>query len=66
MEVTATEEGLTSLGVVAGVALTRTSITGPRRRQLTPREAARLQGLPDAFDFGAQPDALTHKQLAMA
>lgn len=34
-----------------------------RRRRLAPREAARLQGLPDWFDFGAQADAATYKQL---
>jgi DNA (cytosine-5)-methyltransferase 1 len=45
------------------VAITQTSIIGPRRRRLTPREAARLQGLPDAYDFGTQSDALTYKQL---
>jgi DNA (cytosine-5)-methyltransferase 1 len=45
------------------VAITQTSIIGPRRRRLTPREAARLQGLPDWFDFGAQSDAATYKQL---
>lgn len=45
------------------VAITQTSIIGPRGRRLTPREAARLQGLPDDFDFGTQPDALTYKQL---
>ena len=27
------------------------------------REAARLQGLPDEFDFGGQRDSLTYKQL---
>lgn len=34
------------------VAITQTSIYGPRRRRITPREAARLQGLPDWFFFG--------------
>ncbi len=33
------------------------------RRRITPREAARLQGFPDWFDFGSQPDAATYKQL---
>ena len=32
--------------------------------QLTPREAARLQGLPDWFDFGDQPDAATYSNSA--
>ncbi|MGW6130223.1 DNA cytosine methyltransferase [Cellulomonas sp. NPDC055163] len=45
------------------VAITQTSIYGPRQRRITPREAARLQGLPDDFDFGPQKDAATYKQL---
>lgn len=45
------------------VAITQTSILGPRERRLSPREAARLQGLPEWFDFGDQSDALTYKQL---
>lgn len=45
------------------VAITQTSIYGPRRRRITPREASRLQGLPEWFDFGAQGDAATYKQL---
>lgn len=54
------------------VAITQTSIIGPRARRITPREAARLQGLPDWFDFRHeqpdgtvvdQPDALTYRQL---
>ena len=45
------------------VAITQTSIIGPRHRRLSPREAARLQGLPDWYDFGDQPDAATYKQL---
>ncbi|MHB1066761.1 MAG: DNA cytosine methyltransferase [Candidatus Nanopelagicales bacterium] len=45
------------------VAITQTSIIGDRRRRITPREAARLQGFPDWFSFGAQPDAATYKQL---
>ena len=48
------------------VAITQTSVVGPRRRRLTPREAARLQGLPDWFDFGEQSDALTFRQLGNA
>lgn len=36
------------------VAITQTSIIGARRRRLTVREAARLQGLPDWFDLGEQ------------
>lgn len=45
------------------VAITQTTIVGPTRRRLTPREAARLQGLPDWFDFGDQPDKDTYRQL---
>lgn len=45
------------------VAITQTSIIGPRDRRLSPREAARLQGLPDGFDFGDQSHATTYRQL---
>lgn len=45
------------------VAITQTSIVGPRGRRLSPREAARLQGLPDSFSFGEQKPAATYKQL---
>lgn len=48
------------------VAITQTSIIGPRRRRLTVREAARLQGLPDHFSFGEQPDSESFKQLGNA
>lgn len=49
--------------VPALVAITQTSIVGPRRRRLSPQEVARLQGLPDWFDFGPQPTKATYKQL---
>ncbi|MBO3085180.1 DNA cytosine methyltransferase [Cellulomonas fengjieae] len=49
--------------VPALVAITQTSIVGPRERRLSPREAARLQGLPEGFDFGAQSNGATYKQL---
>ncbi|HWU31708.1 MAG TPA: DNA cytosine methyltransferase [Marmoricola sp.] len=49
--------------VPALVAITQTSILGDRERRISPREAARLQGLPEWFDFGAQPDAATYKQM---
>lgn len=45
------------------VAITQTSIIGERDRRITPREAARLQGLPEWFDFGDQPDAASYKQM---
>jgi DNA (cytosine-5)-methyltransferase 1 len=45
------------------VAITQTSIIGSRERRLSPREAARLQGLPDWFDFGPQSPAATYRQL---
>ena len=45
------------------VAITQTSIVGPRERRLSPRETARLQGLPDWFDFGDQRPAATYKQM---
>lgn len=45
------------------VAITQTSIIGPRRRRLSPREAARLQSLPEWFDFGDQSAAATYRQL---
>lgn len=45
------------------VAITQTSIIGPLRRRLSTREAARLQGLPEWFNFGDQRDSATYKQL---
>lgn len=45
------------------VAITQTSIVGPRERRLSPRETARLQGLPDTFVFPDQPAAATYKQM---
>ena len=45
------------------VAITQTSIIGSRKRRLSPREAARLQGLPDWYEFGEQKPAATYKQL---
>lgn len=45
------------------VAITQTSIIGPKRRRLSVREAARLQGLPDWFDFSGQGDAASYRQL---
>ncbi len=48
------------------VAIAQTPVIGPWGRRMTPREAARLQGFPDWFDFGEQRDALTYKQLGNA
>ena len=49
--------------VPALVAITQTSIVGARERRLSTREAARLQGLPEWFDFGDQRSAITYRQL---
>jgi DNA (cytosine-5)-methyltransferase 1 len=49
--------------VPALVAITQTSIYGPQRRKLSVRECARLQGLPDWFDFSGQPESASYKQL---
>ncbi len=45
------------------VAITQTPIIGPLGRRLSTGQAARLQGLPDTFDFGDQRDAATFKQM---
>lgn len=45
------------------VAITQTSIIGPLERRISPRETARLQGLPDSFIFPDQPDSATYKQM---
>jgi DNA (cytosine-5)-methyltransferase 1 len=47
------------------VAITQTSIIGPMRRRITPREAAQLQGFPPDFPFLAS-DAATYRQLGNA
>jgi DNA (cytosine-5)-methyltransferase 1 len=52
--------------VPALVAITQTSVIGSRGRRITPREAARLQGLPEDFSFGAQPECESYKQLGNA
>jgi DNA (cytosine-5)-methyltransferase 1 len=44
-------------------AVTQTSVIGSRERRLSHREAAHLQGLPEWFDFGDQPRAVTYRQL---
>jgi DNA (cytosine-5)-methyltransferase 1 len=45
------------------VAITQTSIVGARGRRLSPRETARLQGLPDSFVFPDQPTSATYRQM---
>ena len=52
--------------VPALVAITQTSIIGSQKRKLSVREAARLQGFPDWFDFIDQADSLSYKQLGNA
>jgi DNA (cytosine-5)-methyltransferase 1 len=49
--------------VPAMVAITQTSVIGKHKRRITTREGARLQGLPDWFDFVDQSDSQTYKQL---
>jgi DNA (cytosine-5)-methyltransferase 1 len=48
------------------VAMNQTSIYGPKKRRLTVREAARLQGFNDSLDFGTQLDSISYKQLGNA
>ena len=49
--------------VPALVAITQTTVLCGLGRRISPREAARLQGLPEWFDFGEQSNAATYKQL---
>jgi len=49
--------------VPALVAITQTSIIGKQLRRISIREGARLQGLPEWFDFMDQPSKATYKQL---
>ena len=49
--------------VPALVAITQTSIIGKHKRRITVREGARLQGLPDWYDFVDQANPITYKQL---
>jgi len=49
------------------VAITQTSIIGSRMRRITPREATRLQGMPDDMFVGAGiSDSAAYKQLGNA
>lgn len=47
------------------VAITQTSIIASRRRRITPREAARLQGFPDDFRLH-EDDSVAYRQLGNA
>jgi DNA (cytosine-5)-methyltransferase 1 len=49
--------------VPALVAITQTTILGRQKRRLSIREGARLQSLPESFDFAEQTDAASYKQL---
>jgi DNA (cytosine-5)-methyltransferase 1 len=49
--------------VPALVAITQTSILGKQKRRITVREGARLQGLPEWFDFLDQSNSQSFKQL---
>lgn len=44
------------------VAITQTSIVGPRKRRLTPRECARLQSIPDTYKLHPN-DRIAYKQM---
>jgi DNA (cytosine-5)-methyltransferase 1 len=49
------------------VAITQTSVIGSRRRRITPREGARLQGIPDdVFDRAEVDDTTAYRQLGNA
>lgn len=52
--------------VPALVAMNQTTILGGRKRRITVREAARLQGFPEWFRFISQSDAISYKQLGNA
>lgn len=52
--------------VPALVAMTQTSVLASQKRRLSVREAARLQGFPDWFDFVDQPESISYKQLGNA
>lgn len=51
--------------VPALVAINQTSIVGSRRRRMTPREVARLQGFPDDFPVHAR-DSVAYRQFGNA
>lgn len=49
--------------IPAAVAMTQTSVFGPKKRRLDVSELAQLQGLPPWFTFGSQSDRHSYKQL---
>jgi DNA (cytosine-5)-methyltransferase 1 len=49
--------------VPALVAITQTTVLGKQKRRITIREGARLQGLPEWFDFLDQTKSQSFKQL---
>ena len=49
--------------IPAAVAMTQTSVFGPKKRRLDVSELAQLQGLPSWFTFGGQSDRHSYKQL---
>lgn len=49
--------------IPAAVAMTQTSVFGPKKRRLDVSELAQLQGLPPWFTFGGQSDRHSYKQL---
>lgn len=52
--------------VPALVAITQTTILGKQKRRISVREAARLQGMPEWFDFIDQSPSLSFRQLGNA
>ena len=52
--------------VPALVAITQTTVIGSMKRRISTREGARLQGLPEWFDFIDQTEPITYKQLGNA
>jgi DNA (cytosine-5)-methyltransferase 1 len=46
--------------------MNQTSILASHKRRISVREAARLQGFPDWFDFIDQPDSISYRQLGNA
>ena len=48
------------------VAMAQTPVYGPLMRRLTPDETKKLQGFPEWFDFGDQPDSTSYKQMGNA